>query len=971
VTSGNSPNGNTIRHWKEIIMRFLLLGLLILSTSAITVFAAESRPNVVFIMVDDLGWSDVGFNGTTVYETPHVDRLAEQGMVLSDFYSGGPVCSPTRASILTGKYPARTHITRHLIAPDRDPRHMVTHLPLEEFTIAEAFQKNGYATGYFGKWHLGYENQHWAANQGFDVAKGGMDLPWAWTLCYPDIEQAPTAKSWPKTHIRFFSPYHLTHLENGPEEEYLTERLTDETIEFIEQHQDEPFFAFLSFHTVHTPLQAKPEKIEKYKKKIAALGLDAQKEESRQEKAFQNDAAYAAMVEHMDENVGRLLARIDELKLRENTVVVWTSDNGGKGSVTSNLPLRGMKHNLYEGGIRVPTIVRWPNRIAARTRNSTPLISNDFFPTLLDLTGCPGEPQQHVDGVSFSDLLLGKSRTVDRDAIYWHYPHSRQEAAVREGRYKLLHRFEQNGVELYDLQTDIGERTDLSKKKPEVAARLLGKLKSWQSSVGAKFEGDIVERDQSGIGADLKRPNVLFISVDDWNDWVGCLGHKQALTPSVDRLAGRGLLFTNAHCVAPVCNPSRVATLTGLRPDTTGVYENNHVMRRKVPEVVTLPQHFRAHGYHVAGGGKVFHDVPPHCDDPASWDEYFWWNEHGPKGGRSDGAWRSPFSIFPDPQPEGRPTQQITKLTKRNFDWGAVDQPESDWPDSKVANWASEYLRQEHDRPFFLAVGIFRPHVPWFNPPTYVEKFPLDEILLPTVKVDDLNDLGPFARQRAHDRASKHDQLVEFGEWKPAVQAYLASISFADTNVGRVLDALEKSPHRDNTIVVLWSDHGYHLGEKGHWHKRTLWERSTHVPFIIAAPGRTEPGSKCSRPVSLLDIYPTLISLCGLNERKQLEGNDLSPLLTKPQSKWKHAAVTTWQPGNHSVRTDDWRYIRYSTGEEELYDQTSDANEWDNLAANPEFSEKKLELAKHLPNPWQKEKTVGPSRSGQTKGGKE
>jgi arylsulfatase A-like enzyme len=458
--------------------------------------------------------------------------------------------------------------------------------------------------------------------------------------------------------------------------------------------------------------------------------------------------------------------------------------------------------------------------------------------------------------------------------------------------------------------------------------------------------------------AQPRPPNVLFISVDDWNDWVGCLGHKQARTPNVDRLASRGLLFANAHCVAPVCNPSRVATLTGLRPGTTGVYENNHVMRRKVPDVVTLPQHFRANGYHVAGGGKVFHDVPPHAHDPLSWDEYFWWNEHGPKGGKAGGGWRSPYSIAPDPEPDGRPTRKITSLTKRNFDWGTADEPESAWPDSQVANWASDFLGKEHDKPFFLSVGIFRPHVPWFNPAKYVDKFPLEKIALPPTKAGDLDDLGTWAKRRAHDKGSKHDRLVEFGEWKPAVQAYLASISFADANVGRVLDALEKSPHRDNTIVVLWSDHGYHLGEKGHWHKRTLWERATRVPLIIAAPGVTQAGGTCRRPVSLLDLYPTLVSLCGLTERTELEGNDLSSLLVNPDSKWSNAAVTTWQPGNHSVRTEDWRYIRYQTGEEELYDHRADPNEWHNLAAKPEFATRKLQLAEHLPAGKQPDKVV-------------
>lgn len=467
-------------------MKTRLLGLclvLLLARPAIS----EERPNVLFLLVDDLGWSDVGYNGSQVYETPYVDRLAKQGMVLTDFYSAGPVCSPTRASIMTGKSPARLGLTKWLYTPEKDPPFVTHHLPLEEFTLAEAFREAGYATGFFGKWHLGYKREHWADRQGFEVAKGGIDSPHAWQLAWPDHE-----RPLPPNHTRFFSPYHLTHLENGPEGEYLTERLTNETIAFIErhrrQHADQPFFAFLSFHTVHTPLEPKPEKIQKYKQKIATLGLAGKKENDPREKTYQNNPAYAGMVEHMDENVGRLLKRLEELKLSENTIVVWTSDNGGKGAVTSNLPLRGMKHNLYEGGIRVPTIIRWTGRIMPGSRNATPLISTDLYPTLLDLTGCPSRPDQHRDGVSFKDLLLGTHASLNRGAIYWHYPHSRNEAAIREGDYKLLHRFKEDRVELYNLKSDLGERQDLSKEQPKLAARLLRQLKQWQTQVGARFE---------------------------------------------------------------------------------------------------------------------------------------------------------------------------------------------------------------------------------------------------------------------------------------------------------------------------------------------------------------------------------------------------------------------------------------------------------------------------------------------------
>jgi arylsulfatase A-like enzyme len=444
----------------------------------------------------------------------------------------------------------------------------------------------------------------------------------------------------------------------------------------------------------------------------------------------------------------------------------------------------------------------------------------------------------------------------------------------------------------------------------------------------------------NGLAAQPRKPNVLFIALDDWNDWAGCLGHGQALTPNADRLAGQGMLFTGAHCVAPVCNPSRVAVMTGLRPETTGVYENHQPLGKKKPDAVTLQLHFAQSGYATYGGGKIYHDSPQFID-LRGWTEYYWWH---PKGNVRDD-----YSHPPDPEPPGRPTRNITPITKRNFDWGPVDQPEADWPDTKVAHWAAGVLERKHDEPFFLAVGIFRPHVPWFNPPKYFDVYPLDRIRLPAVKDDDLEDLGPFARARAMDRNSQHEKLVEFGEWKPAVQAYLGSISFADANLGRVLDALDRSPHKDNTIVVLWSDHGYHLGEKLHWHKRTLWERSTHVPLIWVVPGTTKPGSVCDAPVSLLDMYPTLIDLCGLKPRAELEGRSLVPLLGDPNAPWDRPAVTTWQPGNVAVRSRHFRYIRYAKGEEELYDHRTDPDEWHNLAGDPRYAGVIAEHRRHLP----------------------
>ncbi len=449
----------------------------------------KAQPNFVFVLVDDLSWADLSYNGSMVYETPNVDKLASQGMVFSDFYSGGPVCSPTRSSILTGKSTARTGITTYLLYPERDAPYVTSELPLEELTIAEALKEQDYSTGYFGKWHLGYSQQHWAANQGFDTAIGGMDLPWAWAIAWPDVEPPDMDRT--KGHLRFFSPHHLTFMENGPEGEYLTERLTNETIGFIRDNKDKPFLAFLSFHTVHTPLQAKEEVVKKYTEKIHSMGLDTLTEKDPAEKAYQNNPNYAAMVQHMDENVGRLMDAVEEMGLNENTVFIFTSDNGGKGSVTSNLPLKGMKHNLDEGGIRVATIIRWTGKVEAGSVCKLPLISDDFYPTLLDLANAPLKPEQHMDGISLKDVLLGVSSEVTRDAIYWHYPHSRMEGAIRKGDYKLIYYYEKDEARLYNLRDDIGELNDLAASQPELKEEMLAMLKNWLKEVGAKFPADL------------------------------------------------------------------------------------------------------------------------------------------------------------------------------------------------------------------------------------------------------------------------------------------------------------------------------------------------------------------------------------------------------------------------------------------------------------------------------------------------
>jgi arylsulfatase A-like enzyme len=439
------------------------------------------------------------------------------------------------------------------------------------------------------------------------------------------------------------------------------------------------------------------------------------------------------------------------------------------------------------------------------------------------------------------------------------------------------------------------------------------------------------------------RPNVLMIAVDDWNDWVGALGgHPQVKTPNMDRLAAMGVLFTDAHTAAPICNPSRTSVMVGRYPSSTGVYSNEQVWRTVLPDAVTLPQYFRQHGYTAHGAGKLFHHGRG-FNDPRSWDEYYFWNPAGRQNGWHDG-----YSFPPDPEPL-RPVTPMPSVSWRNFDWAPVDVAEEEMPDWKTTAWAAESLARAHEKPFFLGVGIFRPHIPWFVPRKYFEMYPLEEVIVPTVKPDDLADVPPAGRTIALNPESRHDLLVSTGNWKGAVQAYLACITFADAMLGRVLDALEGSPHRNNTIVVLWSDHGYHLGEKWHWHKQALWNRATHVPLIVVAPGVTKPGAVCNRPVVLTDLYPTLADLAGLPPPPNLDGRTLRPLLQNPDAPWDRPALITYLHGNHALRSERWSYIRYADGSEELYDRRQDPNEWVNLSALPAMAPVKSELVKWLP----------------------
>jgi arylsulfatase A-like enzyme len=431
-----------------------------------------------------------------------------------------------------------------------------------------------------------------------------------------------------------------------------------------------------------------------------------------------------------------------------------------------------------------------------------------------------------------------------------------------------------------------------------------------------------------------RKKNVLFISIDDMNDWVGSLGgHKQTRTPNLDKFAASGVNFTNAHCAAPLCNPSRAALMTGLRPSTTGVYENNQPFRQSMRgrDALTLTQRLMGEGYTAIGSGKIYHGGFP---DPQSWNDYY------PDNKGND--------VPPSPMPpaEKRPLNGIPRTA--HFDWGPIDNPDEEMGDYKVAQWVSKELGKRRTEPLFLACGMTRPHLPWYVPKKYFDQFPLDSIELPLVKADDLSDVPALGIKMARPNGD-HARVVEHGQWKKAVQGYLASIAFCDAMLGHVFRALETSPNGSDTAVVLWSDHGWQLGEKQHWRKFALWERSTRNLLMWRVPGVTKAGGRCARTVSLMDIYPTLMDVLGVKAPDGLEGTSLMPQLRDPGAARREPALTTYGRANHSLRTERWRYIRYSDASEELYDHSSDPNEWTNLASLPEHSKTKAELARWLP----------------------
>lgn len=427
------------------------------------------------------------------------------------------------------------------------------------------------------------------------------------------------------------------------------------------------------------------------------------------------------------------------------------------------------------------------------------------------------------------------------------------------------------------------------------------------------------------LNAAQARPNVVFIAIDDLNDWVGILGgNPDAKTPNMDRLAGRGMLFTNAHCQVPVCMASRVSVMSGKLASTTGCYEFNAEFHEapSLAQDVPIPLAFKQQGYRTLGGGKLLHN--------------------GFLGRLAD-TFEVKLEAGRNPGPKTAMNWPV-----RVWDYGPFPERDEEMGDYQLAQKAAEHLRRKHAEPFFLAVGFHRPHVPFYVPQKWFDLYDAEKLTLPKAPPDDMNDIPESDVTRTKGVAPSHAEVLAAGKWRGYVHAYLASVSFVDYCVGIVADAVAAGPNRDDTLIVLWSDHGFHLGEKQHWAKRTLWAESTRVPLMICGPG-IQTGRRTHAPAALLDLYPTLNELCGIPSRPGLEGRSLVPLLKDPDAPWDRAVVSTWLPNNHSIVDRQWRYIRYADGSEELYNHQTDPDEFTNLAAEARFARVKAQLARSLP----------------------
>ncbi|TDJ65775.1 MAG: hypothetical protein E2O39_17545 [Planctomycetota bacterium] len=910
----------------------LTLGLALLSAAPVGAGETPARkPNIVLFYVDDLGWSDASFMGSEFYETPHMDQLAAEGMVFTSAYSNGPNCAPSRACLMSGLYPPRHGVytvgsSKRGKAEDRKlvPTPNETVLADRFVTIAEVLRDAGYATASIGKWHLGADPR----TQGFDVNVAG------------------NATGSPRGG--YFSPYKNPDLADGPEGEYLTDRLTDEALRFMEEHADGPFFLYLTHYAVHTPIQSKAAERAKYSGKPPD--------------GDQKNAKYAGMIDSADQSLGRVLAKLDELGLADETLVVFTSDNGGHGPVTSMAPLRGAKGMLYEGGIRVPLVVRWPGRVVPGSRSAEPVIGLDLYPTFAEAAGATLPEGMEPDGLSLVPLLTGAGGLA-RHALYWHFPayleapkqlgrpfRTTPAGAIRMGDFKLIEFFEDGRLELYNVKTDVGETENLI-ATPIKAYKLHLNLTAWRERVGAPVPVELEPRYVAPIPTELdplyfapsgaprrradylakyalpqappassseRPPNVVLIMADDLGyAEVGCYGQTKIATPNIDRLAAEGVRFTDFYAGAPVCAPSRCVLMTGLHTGHAWVRGNRgKPVVGQVPlplEAVTVAELLQAAGYTTACIGKWGLGGPnttglPNLQGFDRWFGYLdQWNAH-------------------DHYPDYLWSDDEKVLLSANAD--GVDGVHSH---DLFTEEALLFLRErEPDEPFFLYVPYAIPHVSLQVPEDSLAQYA------------DRWEETPF--EGGHYAAHP----------KPRA-AYAAMVTRMDRDVGRILDVLAERGLAENTLVIFTSDNGpsYAGGADSKFFasagplrglKGSLWEGGIRVPFIARWPGRIARGTVSDHVSAFQDVLPTLVELAGGPAPTGIDGVSFAPTLLGRGDQAQHdylyweAPVGGWR---QAVRKGRWKAVRTNMKQHsplKLFDLAADIGEEHDISAeHPEI----------------------------------
>lgn len=920
------------------------LPLFVLAALLSTSYADEPAraPNIVIILADDLGWRDTGFMGSDFIETPRLDRLASQGMVFTHAYANAPNCAPSRAALLSGQYAPRTGVYT-VGSPARGrprarklvPARNATRMQASVLTLAEVLKQRGYTSASIGKWHLGAGDVDGPLAQGFDHNVAG------------NRRGAPRS---------YRSPYRNPDLQDGPKGEHLTQRLTDEAIRFVKQQGERPFFLYLPYYAVHTPIEPEPDLEARYADKLPGI--------------LHQHVRYAALVAGMDKHVGRLLDALEEQGLTKDTIVVFTSDNGGSGGNTRMTPLRGSKGMLYEGGIRVPFSVRWPGRVPEGTKRATPIIGLDLFPTLAKAAGATLPADKVLDGVDLLPHWQG-APAPSRDALFWHFPayleagramglgrwRTTPVSVIRKGDFKLLEFFEDQRLELYDVVRDRGEGKNLAEDQPEKLKELHADLVAWRTRVAAPVPDKPnpayrppAQRTPAPPAKRLAdaRPNIVYILADDLGyAELGCYGQTKIKTPHIDGLATQGMRFTQHYAGSPVCAPSRCVLMTGRHPGQAYVRNNRgrpiegqQTIPARTPTVARL---LKQQGYRTACIGK--------------------WGLGGP--GTPGVPWRQGFDRFFGYLDQWRAHSHYPTYLYRNGTRVPLDNhvfrahqklkqaPDDlasyaryagkDYAPDRMIEEALDFVRANRDRPFFLYYATPIPHVALQVPNDSLADYP------------ESWDAKPYLGTRGylpHPRPNA---------------AYAAMITRMDDHVGRLMTLLNELGLDETTLVVFSSDNGptYAGGVDAAFFesagalrglKGSVYEGGLRVPMIARWPKRIRADTTNDHVSAFQDVLPTLAELAGAEVPRGVDGVSFAPTLLGSDGQRQHESLYFELGRQQAVRVGDLKLVRRTDRKgrtrAQLFDLATDPGEQQDLAeTRPEDLARLVGVAQRLRTP--------------------